>query len=231
MGNTAFSTLYGRVQRRVGDTSTTTLAKIKEAINDVARDIFYDKFWSFREESSSFSFEDGTKDYSLATDVDIVHDLYYAEDDGHLEFKPRKIFVNSHPKDTDSGTPTEFTMWDVDANGKKQVRVWKVPDSAFVNDYTTGYYDYYKTYTEMSDDDDTCSLPPSFDRIIVEAAADIILAALGKIQPEMAVVSDQKLYSRVERKKGKDVRSSGGSPMRGIDSFLAYKRQKRVNYR
>lgn len=228
---TAFSSLYARVQRRVGDTTPTTLTKIKEAINDVAREIWYSKNWSWRlDTANAITLTASTGLYTLAIDSESLVNLYYSSDPGgKLEFKELEIFRSVHPYATAEGTPSEFTVVE-ESSSKTQIQLWKVPDSTFVSDNASLYYDYLKDYTDMSGDSST-GLPIQFDQMIVERAAQNILDDLGKSDPNLMAAREQKFQRRLSVAADNDRPAKGGFPMMGVDPYLQHKRYNRKGYR
>lgn len=226
---TAFSSLYARVQRRVGDTSATTLVKIKEAINDVAREIWYQKYWTWRRDTANtLSMVAGTAKYTVATDAESIDAVYTGE--GKLGFKELVIFRAVHAEnETDAGTPSEYTVIE-ESSDKIQIQLWPVPDSQFVSDNASMYYDYYKHYTDMVGDN-TTGLPVQFDKDIVKRAKSEILEDLGKVDPNLLMVNDKRFERNIDGLKDTDRPAKGGIPVMGVDPHILHKRQKRSGYR
>ena len=227
---TAFSALHGRVQRRVGDTSATTLVKIKEAINDVAREIWYQKYWSWRKKTAAtLAMTAGTAKYTVVTGAEAVRTVFYTSTGDKLGFKDLNIFRADHPKDTDGGTPEEWTVIE-ESSDKIQIQLWPVPDSAWVGNNANLYYDYHLHFTDMVGDT-TTGLPINFDQPIVDRAAEIILEDLGNVEPNLLMAKEQRFAKRLNDLKDTDRPGRGGAPVFGVDPDLQNRRSRRTSYK
>jgi len=163
----AFSDLYGEIQRRLNDTSATTLTSIKLWLNMTQYEVAAMRcWWWLVVASATVTSEDGTQSYALASDF---HSLIRIRDESNtkrLEVVDWREFVDRHPDTSaSSGTPYEAVVHGTNDSGVPMIWFWPEPAAAI--DYT---YDYYRYPAAMTEDTDTPAIPIQHRNVLLEGA-------------------------------------------------------------
>lgn len=141
---------------------------INMAIQDIGAE--ENGHWRYLEDDSTLTTTASqTTPYSLGSTVNEVLDMrIISPTEQKLIHYPGgwQNFVRNYPEHTDTGTPTWYIPYGIDASGNYQVSFYLWPSTAI-----TVYYEFYKKIGTLTADSDVPEIPQIFQPVIVYRAA------------------------------------------------------------
>ena len=178
-----FSGIYGEVGKDCGDETSSFATEIKKKVNDVGRSMFNKMNYSWKQREADVTLT-ASQQYVNMSDVasdwdeDTPVTIFYRDSANKrhvLECYDDEEWNDE--EDTDEGDVYGFHL-------TKKSGVWRalfvlVPDSNFVSDYSPLKAEYFKKWTELSEDTDIPDLPTSHHQLLVWRTNEVVCGIMG----------------------------------------------------
>lgn len=151
--------LLGAVGKRADDQVLNI--KTNDIINRAISEILAVATWYFMSKTATITLVNGTKEYSLAADLDKILDteVRLGTSFGRVYFVNDREFDQVVTSPTAQGNaPEHFTL-----RGYQLIQLYPIPNATAVTNEGTIDYEYFRTYTLLSSDSDTSPLPDKYD--------------------------------------------------------------------
>ncbi len=101
-------------------------------VSEVFEEVYASGRWFFQNDTQSVTLIDGTKDYSMDTDVAEVRDMRDPNDNVRVEYAPVERLIARGKDLLITGTPTNWYIDSLGSNQEIKISLWPVPDAAAV---------------------------------------------------------------------------------------------------
>jgi len=162
-----YQKIYETVQQIIEDTSSDSLIRIKDWINEAQQVISQSKDWAFLQAESTFDTVSGDEEYSLDSDLAKLGQVRittsgYERILGQADYAD---FTRNHPAPTNetNSTPLVYYPSTLDSSGYQQIKLYPIPDVVY-----TIKYNYKKILSDLSNSTDVSKIPARYHFLLIK---------------------------------------------------------------